>query len=136
MVRHDAPRPLRLPLWRGVRAVRGVVGARAGVPRMSKYHAQPTLVDGIIFDSKGEATRYGQLKLLQQAGAITGLRLQVRYPLVVNDYKIGVYVADFVYCENGHEVTEDFKGIRTPVYRLKRKLMAALYGIEIRETGA
>lgn len=103
---------------------------------MSKYHAVPTVVDGIRFASKGEAARYRELKLLELAGEIACLELQPRYPLVVNGVKIGEYRADFRYAEHGAGViVEDFKGVRTPVYRLKRLLVKALYGIEIRETG-
>lgn len=102
---------------------------------MSKYRAIPTFVDGIRFASKGEAARYRELKLLELAGEIACLELQPRYPLVVNGVKIGEYRADFRYAERGSGViVEDFKGVRTPVYRMKRLLMKALYSIDIRET--
>jgi hypothetical protein len=103
---------------------------------MSKYGAIRTEVDGILFHSRGEARRYGQLKVLQQAGEISGLELQIKYPLIVNGVKIADYVCDFCYRESGKLIVEDFKGTRTPAYRLKRKLMAALHGIEIRESEA
>lgn len=99
-----------------------------------KYSAQATEVDGIRFASKREARRYQELKLLEYAGGIGGLELQPRFPLVVNGVKVGVYVADFQYEENGEIVTEDCKGVRTQVYRLKAKLVRALYGIQIRES--
>jgi hypothetical protein len=102
---------------------------------VSKYNAKRTEVDGIVFHSRAEAARYGELKLAQKAGAISGLALQVRYPLTVNGVKVADYVADFVYVEPGRgQVVEDRKGVRTPVYNLKKKLMRALYGIEIFET--
>ena len=102
---------------------------------MTKYHAVPTVVDGIRFASKGEAGRYKELKLMERSGTIACLELQPRYPLVVNGVKVGEYRADFRYTEIGAGViVEDFKGVRTPVYRLKRLLVRALYGIEIRET--
>jgi hypothetical protein len=63
----------------------------------SKYRNVKTEVDGIKFDSKKEATRYGQLRLLEKAGLIGNLRLQVQYPLIVHGVKVGSYVADFVY---------------------------------------
>lgn len=103
---------------------------------MSKFHNVPTVMDGIKFHSKGEAYRYLELKLAQEAGAISGLRRQVRYRLNVEDVKICDYFADFVYTENGAEVVEDFKGVRTAEYKLKAKLMRALYGITILETSA
>lgn len=100
---------------------------------MTKYGAIPTEVDGIRFASRGEAARYKELCLLERGGAITNLRLQPRYPLVVNGVKIGTYVGDFLYDEGGTEVLEDHKGMLTPMYRMKKKLVKALYGIEIRE---
>lgn len=98
----------------------------------AKYKAVPTHVDGIRFASKAEAQRYSELKLLQKAGLIAGLTLQPRYDLIVNGVKVCTYVADFRYVNPG-VIVEDVKGIRTPVYQLKKKLMKALYGIEIRE---
>ena len=103
---------------------------------MSKYHARKTEVDGIVFDSKKEALRYRELLLLQRAGVIKGLRMQVPYTLIEKS-KYGreiKYVADFVYRENEEMVVEDTKGIKTPVYRLKKRLLAEIYGIEIKET--
>lgn len=102
---------------------------------MHKYRAVPTTVDGIRFDSKGEAMRYGELKLLEQAGVISGLQLQPKFSLEVNGVKLGSYVADFEYVERGERVVEDFKGVRTPVYQIKKKLVKALHGIDIFETG-
>ena len=101
---------------------------------MQKYHNIRTEVDGIVFDSKKESARYSDLKLLLQAGAISDLKLQVSFPLVVNDVKIGVYRCDFAYDENGHRKIEDVKGVKTKEYVIKKKLMLALYGIEIFET--
>lgn len=101
---------------------------------MSKYGAQSVVVDGHRFPSKREAARYRLLKLRAAAGDIEGLELQPRYPLVVNGVKVAVYVADFRYREAGAVVVEDVKGVRTPVYRLKKKLVSALYGFTIKET--
>ena len=103
--------------------------------RRSKYGAKKTIVDGIKFDSMAEAARYGALKIIQSAGLISDLRLQVPYVITVNGKKICRYVADFVYIENGKEVVEDVKGIKTPVYNLKKKLMEAMFGVVILETG-
>lgn len=108
---------------------------------MNKYHAKKVTVDGIKFDSRKEANRYCELKLLQRAGKITGLQRQVRYLLVPTQYdKDGKciyysanYVADFVYHQNGDLVVEDVKGYRTPEYILKKKLMLERYGIIIKE---
>lgn len=100
----------------------------------SKYRNVRTTVDGLRFDSKKEARRYRDLKLLETTGAIQNLRCQVRFDLIVNGEKIGFYRADFVYTENGLETVEDCKGKRTAVYSLKRRLMRAIHGIEIFET--
>lgn len=106
----------------------------------SKYHAKKTVVDGIPFDSKREADRYLVLKSMEEDGTIEDLRRQVRYELIpafdVNGvhYRPVFYVADFVYVEDGKEVVEDVKGMRTDVYRLKSKLFARRYGKVIKET--
>ena len=100
----------------------------------NKYKAVRTIVDGIKFPSKREARRYGELKILERYKQIHNLRLQVRYPIIVQGIKICTYVADFVYSESGQEIVEDSKGMRTPTYRLKAKLMLACYGIKIKET--
>lgn len=106
----------------------------------SKYHARKTTVDGITFDSKREACRYLALKGMEAEGTIEGLRRQVRYELIPafdvdgRHYRPVYYVADFVYVEDGKEIVEDVKGMRTDVYRLKSKLFARRYGINIKET--
>jgi len=104
---------------------------------MNKYKAKRTTVDGITFASQGEARRYQELKLLERAGAISYLERQQRYPLAVNGQAICDYVADFVYFDPVRQkwIVEDFKGVRTPEYRLKAKLMRACHGITILETG-
>lgn len=103
---------------------------------MPKYHNSKTVIDGIRFDSKKEAKRYLELKILEKAGAIQDLKRQVPYVLI-NKSRYGraiKYVADFVYLENGQLVVEDVKGVRTPVYKLKKRLMAERFGIEVKET--
>lgn len=107
---------------------------------MNKFNAKRTVVDGITFDSKREADRYLVLKGMEEDGAITDLRRQVRYELVPafdvdgRHYRPVYYVADFVYVEDGNETVEDVKGMRTDVYRLKSKLFARRYGKVIKET--
>jgi hypothetical protein len=104
---------------------------------LNKYGAIKTIIDGIEFPSKREAARYCQLRMLLRAGQIQDLRMQVKYPLVVNGVKIGRYTSDFNYIENGQEVVEDVKSPATKKardYVLRKKLMAALFGITIRET--
>lgn len=71
---------------------------------------------------------------MEAAGEISDLKLQVSYPLIVNEVKIATYRSDFEYIEQGQKVVEDSKGVRTRDYVMKRRLMLALYGIHIRET--
>lgn len=106
---------------------------------MSKYKNIRTVVDGISFASKAEATRYGELKLLERAGEICDLKIQPIFRLQINGYKICNYIGDFSYLYkkgNFQVIVEDVKSqitARLPVYRLKKKLMAAIHGIEIVE---
>lgn len=110
---------------------------------MSKYRNKLTEVDGIQFHSKKEARRWGELKLLQKAKKISGLERQVKFSLDINGEHICNYFADFVYSSTEshflvpfpapYQVVEDVKGVRTPLYRVKAKLMKAIHGIEIRE---
>jgi len=91
-------------------------------------------VDGIKFDSRKEARRYRELTLLAAAGELRDLKLQVPFDIVVNGKKVCSYRADFTYTDKaGQFVVEDAKGFKTPEYRLKKKLLDACLGIEIRE---
>lgn len=103
--------------------------------RRAKYGAKPKTVHGRRFDSQAEARRYQQLLILGLAGDLQNLELQPTYPLVVNGVKVGTYRADFAYdcVDTGARVVEDVKGLPTPVYRLKKRLVRALHGIDIQE---
>lgn len=102
-----------------------------------KFHNVPTTVDGITFDSQKEAERYVQLQVLLKAGAISHLEVHPKFPLVVHEQDCGAYIGDFAYLTaDGSRVVEDVKSPRTaklPVYRLKRRLIWALYGLTIQE---
>ena len=89
----------------------------------------------VEMDSLAEARRFDDLYLMLKNGMIERLVLQYRYPLAINEQKICTYVADFVYydCEKGHDVVEDVKGFITPYFRLKKKLMKAIYDIDVVE---
>lgn len=124
---------------------------------MSKYHSKKTEVDGILFDSKREAQRYQQLKLMEKAGVICDLKRQVKYELVPAQYIDGkcveravTYTSDFEYYALkplrqktvmaepdaktiGQHIVEDVKGMRTDVYKIKKKLMLYKYGIQLTE---
>ncbi len=96
--------------------------------------AQRTTVDGETFHSKREARRYQDLRLLERAGEITNLQRQVRFPIKINGELVTTYVSDFTYEQDGKVVVEDSKGWRTDMYKLKKILVKASYGIDILET--
>ncbi len=109
------------------------------IPTSNKYGARKTVIDGMVFDSKAEANRWCELKIMERCGAISNLERQRKYPLI-NKSRYGgeiCYIADFVYRENGATVVEDVKSkaTATPLYKLKKRLMAEIHGIEIREVG-
>lgn len=119
----------------------------------SKYGNKKAKHDGMIFDSRRERNRYIILSALQRAGEISDLRMQVAYELLPAIYEMEEkqlktkvkmvqrcaqravhYIADFVYKDKeGNEVVEDTKGMRTKEYLLKKKMMRALLGIQIKE---
>ena len=110
---------------------------------MSKYRNIKTEVDGIVFDSKAEAKRYAELRLLEKANKIYNLNLQPKFDCVVEGEKICTYHVDFEYwIRNGDflpddkYICEDVKGFRTQVYKIKKKLVEALHGIKIIEVKA
>lgn len=102
---------------------------------MSKYNSRKTVIDGIKFDSVKEANRYAELKLMERAGLISHLQRQVKFELIpkCGKERSSTYIADFVYQENGSTVVEDVKGVKTPEYILKRKLMNWVHDIQIKE---
>ena len=102
-----------------------------------KFGAEKTEVNGIKFASRLESERYKQLKLLESAGAISDLKLQVEFqifkgyinPDTGEKTRSTTYVADFSYTdiENHSQVVEDTKGVETPDFRLKWKLVQSQY---------
>lgn len=104
---------------------------------MNKYGAKKVKAfDGQVFDSQRECQRYGVLRLLERAGKISDLQRQVKYELIPKQEgeRACYYIADFVYYEDGKKVVEDCKGMKTDVYKIKKKLMLWVHGIRIRET--
>lgn len=124
----------------------------------TKYRAKKVTIDRIEFDSKKEAERYLVLKSKERNGEITDLQLQVPFVLIPAQYEEEVvytpkrhkekivrkileqkvvYVADFVYTEEGKVVVEDVKGYRNStayaVFVIKRKLMLFIHGIKVKE---
>lgn len=108
-----------------------------------KYRNKPCTVGSEKYRSHRERDRHQELLLLQRAGKIAGLVREVPFELAPavkiagEDRKRPAlrYVADFVYSDvtSGKVVVEDAKGMQTPVYRLKKHLMATLRGIHVRE---
>ena len=107
----------------------------------TKYNNKKITVDGQIFDSKKEASRYKELLLMEKEGVIKNLSRQVKFVLIPSQRDENgkvierecSYKADFKYEEDGKTVVEDVKGFRTKEYIIKRKLMLYQYGIRIRE---
>jgi len=108
----------------------------------SKYGAKKTQVDGITFDSRAEAARFLELKVLERAGHITNLELQPKFELAPSVKYRGSarakpalrYQADFRYVDHlGNTIVEDVKGFETREYQIKKHLMLAIHGIEITE---
>ncbi len=105
--------------------------------KQNKYGAKKVKIDGILFDSLREGQRYVVLKLKERVGEISELEARkkyLRYPLIVKGVHVTEYEADYRYKENGGLVIEDSKGVKTEVYKIKRALMKACLGIEVRET--
>ena len=109
-----------------------------------KYGNHPTLYDDILFDSKKEAQRYAELRVLEKAGEISSFERQKCYELQPGFRFKGKwirpiqYFADFYYYDNksGEWVVEDVKSQATrgnPVYNMKRKMMMYVHHIEIKE---
>ena len=112
--------------------------------KQSKYHNKKTIYDGIKFDSKKEGLEYLRLKTLEGLGVIKNLERQVEYELIPKfvlngkSYRRTAYKADFRYItvEDDKIHVVDVKSLITAkndVYKLKKKLMAYRYGIEIEE---
>lgn len=127
--------------WRQVRGrepenqVRGLPSREGAQPEVRPVQAKfrNKRTDG--FDSKKEAKRAGELKILERDGTISDLKYQVKYELIPKQEgeRACGYIADFTYTENGEKVVEDVKGFKTPEYVIKRKLMLHKYGIRVRE---
>ena len=130
---------------------------KTGVRVINKYKNKKTITfDGILHDSRKEANRWAELKLMLRAGEIDDLRRQVKFELIPAQYEVierysrngkrlkddrkliekpVYYIADFVYIDKrtNNEIVEDTKGVKTKDYVIKRKLMLFLKGIRVRE---
>ena len=110
--------------------------------KQNKYKNKKVVVDGIKFDSKKEANRYLELKLMEDNDYIKDLELQKKFELIpkyeINGRKVRAmnYICDFYYYDvlNKKYIVEDVKGMKTQVYKLKKKMFEYKYKIEIIET--
>ena len=138
-VRARKGKPCAIPLCPFIRQKGAYVcaaHAKATSARGHKYGAVKTEAHGRTFDSKAEARRYHELLMLQKAGEITDLRLQTPWPFTMGGDTVAHYVSDFDYKRDGVLIVEDVKSkpTMTRLYRLKRKMLRAQYGIIITET--
>lgn len=102
----------------------------------TKFRSRKTVIDGITFDSKAEARRYADLKLMERADLIQGLELQPSFELLPSfrdktgkSHRAIVYRADFRYIEvaTGEIIVEDVKGMETREFKMKRKMLLSRY---------
>lgn len=121
--------------------------------KKSKYGNKPVTIDGTKYDSTGEGTRMGYLKLLERAGEIKDLQYHKKFELIpelTEDVVVHLktknkivkkvvqraryYEADYTYTKvsTGEEVVEDFKGMVTPLFEFKAALFRYKYGKEIK----
>lgn len=98
----------------------------------NKYHAKKARVDGYSFDSQAEARRYGELRLMEKAGEISGLKVHPVFPIEIQGRPVCKVILDFSYKDkNGDDVHEDVKGVDTALSKLKRKMVEAQYAIDV-----
>lgn len=110
-------------------------GAPKPPKKKNKFNAKKCYVDGIAFASQLEGDRYPLLKLLERSGEIKDLKVHPKWKLIVKGIQVSLYTADFSYVLNGELIVEDVKSkpTRTNDYIIRKKLMKALFGIEIQE---
>lgn len=106
--------------------------------RFGKYNNKKTLYKGTLFDSKKEADYAATLDLLKRASnkkeCVLSYEMQVPFQVILNEKKICKYFADFrVHYADGRLEIVDVKGMKTAIYRLKKKLVEAQYEVEIKE---
>lgn len=98
----------------------------------NKFGAVKVGRDGFVFDSKKEAKRYGELRLLERAGEISALEVHRRFVILpaFADEREWAYTCDFAYVQDGRQVVEDVKSKPTAKRRdfvLTRKAFKAKF---------
>ena len=111
--------------------------AQSSKPKRSKYGSKRTMVDGVLFDSKAEGAYYSMLKMREKAGEVSAVELQRPFPILgPKGELICTYKADFCFWDHKADRFRvvDVKGVETSVFKLKRKMMRILLGIEVETT--
>lgn len=100
-----------------------------------KYRNKPCEYQGIKFASQRERDRWIYLRQLEKEGKIHNLRRQTRFIVVpkCGDNRPVHYISDFDYLQAREYIVEDSKGVKTRDYILKKKLMAWVHKIQVRE---
>jgi hypothetical protein len=103
----------------------------------SKFHNTKVTIDGLSFDSLGEASHFVVLEAKLRRGEIKNLVCHPSFELKIGSVRIGKYTADFSYEQDGVTIVEDYKAsaTKTEAYGLRKKLMLALHGIKVIEVG-
>lgn len=120
-------------------AIKAYVCAGCGAQHRAQKPAQCIScgrMDFVSYDSVGEANRWAALEMMERAGLISELQRQIRFPLMAARAdgmaaKVGEYIADFTYVEDGRQIIEDYKGALTDVAALKLRWMTAM-GLTVR----
>lgn len=113
-------------------------------PPKGKYGNRKVELHGKTFDSQKECNRFMELDVMRRCNQIANLELQPKFELIPAQWEIVNgkrkcieracnYIADFSYIRFGERIVEDTKGFLTKEYRIKRKLMLHVHGIQIKE---
>ena len=109
-----------------------MIPIRLGAKKGNKHGAKKIRVDGILFDSLLEANRYGELKILERAGEVSDIKVHPVFPVEINGIHVCKVILDFAYTDrHGCTVYEDTKGNQTALSALKKKMVEAMYGIDV-----
>jgi hypothetical protein len=103
-------------------------------PKRAKYGNRKVIIDGITFDSKREGDYYAELRIREKAGEVVAVEMQRPFALLgSNGELMATYRADFAFWDNtaGRFRVIDVKGFSTKEFKLKRKMMKGLLGIDV-----
>lgn len=133
--RYNQKNPKKFATQKGSKHARAkAISKIVNSEKKSKFRNVKSVYQGITFDSKKEMNRWIELNQLQKEKKIWNLERQVVFPLFVNKSLICNYIADFVYDIKDRYVVEDVKGMKLPIYNIKKRLMKAILEITILES--